>query len=166
MAMLISKSIITSLGGYSGSNPKILKVFPSSPDLLNEDVLEICLPTGAVPNEFFLKEYQKTKILIYTFEIEKEEERNDLGSISFGIGSEVEVNNLKSMILLIFNFLRRNNILSFLILENAMPEMIDALNNEGKIQFTDSYCMDIKRELKANNIKLEKVSRKRRGGMI
>ena len=164
--MLISKSIISSLGGYGGSNPKILKVFPNSPELLNEDVLEICLPTGAQPNEFFIETYGKTKILIYTFEIEKDGVRNDLGSLSFGIGNEVEVKNLKSMILLIFDFLVKNKILSFLILENSMAEMIDALNNEGKINFTDSLCMDIKRELKDNNIKLEKLSRKRRGGMI
>ena len=97
MSSTVLVSIICGLEGRVGSNPKIIKIYPDNLDATEEYILEISLPHGALPDQFFEDKLDSRKILVYTFEIQKDG-RNDLASIGLVLDKDVIIANLQPII--------------------------------------------------------------------
>ena len=146
MSSTVLASIISGLEGRVGSNPKILSIFPNTLDVSEELIIQKSLPLGATPNEIYEDTLGSNKILVYTFEIPNEENRNDLASIGFVFNQNVIIENLKSIIEQLIKWLRSNDLLKYALIQENLPAIIDGINNKSKIVINDmvfDLCCDV-----------------------
>jgi len=139
-------SIISGLEGRVGSNPKILSIFPNTLDVSEELIIQKLLPLGATPNEIYEDTLGSNKILVYTFEIPNNENRNDLASIGFVVEQNVIIKNLQSVIAKLIKWLESNDLLKIEIIQENLPNILDGINNKSKIIINDivfDLCCDV-----------------------
>ena len=127
MSSTVLVSIISGLEGRVGSNPKIIKIYPDNLDVTEEYILERSLPHGALPDQFFEDKLDSRKILVYTFEIQKDG-RNDLASIGLVLDKDVIIANLQPIIKRLVNRLNSENLLTLEIIQESLPKIIEGLN--------------------------------------
>ena len=161
MSSTVLVSIISGLEGRVGSNPKIIKIYPDNLDVTEEFILEKSLPHGAMPDQFFEDKLDSRKILVYTFEIEKDG-RNDLASIGLVLDKDVIIENLQPIIKRLVNRLNSENLLTYEIFQESLPKIIDGLNKESKIKI-GNMVFDVKSILNEEKLELKEKSRKARG---
>jgi len=161
MSSTVLVSIISGLEGRVGSNPKIIKIYPDNLDVTEEYILERSLPHGALPDQFFEDKLDSRKILVYTFEIEKDS-RNDLASIGLVLDKDVIIENLQPIIKRLVNRLNSENLLTYEIFQESLPKIIDGLNKESKIKI-GNMIFDVKSILNEEKLELKEKSRKARG---
>lgn len=161
MSSTVLVSIISGLEGRVGSNPKIIKIYPDNLDVTEEFILEKSLPHGAMPDQFFEDKLDSRKILVYTFEIEKDG-RNDLASIGLVLDKDVIIENLQPIIKRLVNRLNSENLLTYEIFQESLPKIIDGLNKESKIKI-GNMIFDVKSILNEEKLELKEKSRKARG---
>ncbi len=161
MSSTVLVSIICGLEGRVGSNPKIIKIYPDNLDVTEEYILERSLPHGALPDQFFEDKLDSRKILVYTFEIEKDG-RNDLASIGLVLDKDVIIENLQPIIKRLVNRLNSENLLTYEIFQESLPKIIDGLNKESKIKI-GNMIFDVKSILNEEKLELKEKSRKARG---
>ena len=157
MSSTVLVSIISGLEGRVGSNPKIIKIYPDNLDTTEEFILEKSLPHGAMPDQFFEDKLDSRKILVYTFEIEKDG-RNDLASIGLVLDKDVIVENLQPVIKRLVNRLNSENLLTYEIFQESLPKIIDGLNKESKIEI-GNMIFDVKSILNEEKLELKEKSR-------
>ena len=133
MSSTILVSIISGLEGRVGSNPKVLSIFPNTLDAKEETIIQKSLPHGATPNEFYEDTLGYSKILVYTFEIHQEDGRNDLCSIGFVLDKNVIAKNLRPIIIKLIVWLKLNNLLTYEVIQENLPKIIDGINNKSII---------------------------------
>ena len=126
-------SIVSGLEGRVGSNPKILSIFPNTLDASEETIIQKSLPQGANPDEFYEDTLGSNKILVYTFEIPNEEGRNDLASIGLVLDDNIIIKNLEPIIKNLIDWLKSNNLLTYEIIQENLPKIIDGINNKSII---------------------------------
>ncbi|MHA1718980.1 MAG: hypothetical protein ACTSWX_06970 [Promethearchaeota archaeon] len=146
MSSTVLASIISGLEGRVGSNPKILSIFPNTLDVSEELIIQKSLPLGATPNEIYEDTLGSNKILVYTFEIPNNENRNDLASIGFVVEQNVIIKNLQSVIAKLIKWLESNDLLNFEIIQENLPNILDGINNKSKIIINDivfDLCCDV-----------------------
>ena len=161
MSSTVLVSIISGLEGRVGSNPKIIKIYPDNLDVTEEYILERSLPHGALPDQFFEDKLDSRKILVYTFEIQKDG-RNDLASIGLVLDKDVIIANLQPIIKRLVNRLNSENLLTLEIIQESLPKIIEGLNKESKIKI-GNMIFDVKSILNEEKIELKEKSRKSRG---
>lgn len=161
MSSTVLVSIICGLEGRVGSNPKIIKIYPDNLDATEEYILEKSLPHGALPDQFFEDKLDSRKILVYTFEIQKDG-RNDLASIGLVLDKDVIIANLQPIIKRLIKRLNEENLLTLEIFKESLPKIIDGLNKESKIKI-GNMIFDVKSILNEEKIELKEKSRKARG---
>jgi len=161
MSSTVLVSIICGLEGRVGSNPKIIKIYPDNLDVTEEYILERSLPHGALPDQFFEDKLDSRKILVYTFEIQKDG-RNDLASIGLVLDKDVIIANLQPIIKRLVNRLNSENLLTLEIIQESLPKIIEGLNKESKIKI-GNMIFDVKSILNEEKIELKEKSRKARG---
>ena len=161
MSSTVLVSIICGLEGRVGSNPKIIKIYPDNLDATEEYILERSLPHGALPDQFFEDKLDSRKILVYTFEIQKDG-RNDLASIGLVLDKDVIIANLQPIIKRLVKRLNSENLLTLEIIQESLPKIIDGLNKESKIKI-GNMMFDVKSILNEEKIELKEKSRKARG---
>jgi len=163
MSNCVEISIISSLEGKRGSNPKVESIFPRN-KTFKDDLLKVSLPFGASPGEFFINEIEKSKIISYIFEIEREGDRNDLASISFSLISTTITKNLKQVIQELINHLKTHNLLNIETFNQNLSKIVEGLNKESKIKI-EKMVFDVGYFIKDKKLKL-KLNRKKRGGLL
>jgi len=126
-------SIVSGLEGRVGSNPKVLSIFPNTLDASEETIIQKSLPHGATPDKFYEDTIGSNKILVYTFEIPNEESRNDLASIGLILDKDVIIENLRPIIVQLIEWLKSENFLTYKIIQEHLPKIIDGINNKGII---------------------------------
>ena len=126
-------SIVSGLQGQVGSNPKVLSVYPNTLNANDETIIQKSLPHGATPDKFYEDTLGSNKILVYTFEIPNVECRNDLASIGLVLDKDVIIENLKKVILQMIGWLKFNNLLTYEIIQDNLPKIIDGINNKSII---------------------------------
>ncbi len=126
-------SIMSGLEGRVGSNPKVLSIFPNTLDVSEETIIQKSLPNGATPDKFYEDTIGSNKILVYTFEIPNEETRNDLASIGLVLDKDVIIENLRPIIVQLIDWLRAENFLTYEIIQEHLPKIIDGINNKSII---------------------------------
>ncbi len=161
MSSTVLVSIICGLEGRVGSNPKIIKIYPDNLDATEEYILEKSLPHGALPDQFFEDKLDSRKILVYTFEIQKDG-RNDLASIGLVLDKDVIIENLQPIIKRLVNRLNSENLLTLEIIQESLPKIIEGLNKESKIKICN-MIFDVKSILNEEKLELKEKSRKARG---
>jgi hypothetical protein len=161
MSSVVSTLMVSGLEGCVGSNPMLLKIYPPTQDYTEEAIIAKALPHGAQPYQFYMDTMDSRKLLIYTFEI-RQEGRNDLGSIGLVVGKDTIMKNLQTLIKELVNDMQTNGVLTFDILQEYLPQIIDGLNNQCKIKF-GKVKFDVASMLKKQNIALQLDSRKVRG---
>ena len=161
MSSTVLVSIICGLEGRVGSNPKIIKIYPDNLDATEEYILERSLPHGALPDQFFEDKLDSRKILVYTFEIQKDG-RNDLASIGLVLDKDVIIANLQPIIKRLVKRLNSENLLTLEIIQENLPKIIEGLNKESKIKI-GNLIFDVKSILNEEKIELKEKSRKARG---
>ena len=161
MSSTVLVSIICGLEGRVGSNPKIITIYPDNLDATEEYILERSLPHGALPDQFFEDKLDSRKILVYTFEIQKDG-RNDLASIGLVLDKDVIIANLQPIIKRLVNRLNSENLLTLEIIQESLPKIIEGLNKESKIKI-GNMIFDVKSILNEEKIELKEKSRKARG---
>ncbi|MHA1476272.1 MAG: hypothetical protein ACTSQ5_13935 [Promethearchaeota archaeon] len=161
MSSTVLVSIICGLEGRVGSNPKIIKIYPDNLDVTEEYILERSLPHGALPDQFFEDKLDSRKILVYTFEIQKDG-RNDLASIGLVLDKDVIIANLQPIIKRLVKRLNSENLLTLEIIQESLPKIIEGLNKESKIKI-GNMIFDVKSILNEEKIELKEKSRKARG---
>ena len=161
MSSTVLVSIICGLEGRVGSNPKIIKIYPDNLDATEEYILERSLPHGALPDQFFEDKLDSRKILVYTFEIQKDG-RNDLASIGLVLDKDVIIANLQPIIKRLVKRLNSENLLTLEIIQDSLPKIIEGLNKESKIKI-GNMIFDVKSILSEEKIELKEKSRKARG---
>lgn len=161
MSSTVLVSIICGLEGRVGSNPKIIKIYPDNLDATEEYILERSLPHGALPDQFFEDKLDSRKILVYTFEIQKDG-RNDLASIGLVLDKDVIIANLQPIIKRLVKRLNSENLLTLEIIQESLPKIIEGLNKESKIKI-GNMIFDVKSILNEEKIELKEKSRKARG---
>jgi hypothetical protein len=161
MSSTVLVSIICGLEGRVGSNPKIIKIYPDNLDATEEYILERSLPHGALPDQFFEDKLDSRKILVYTFEIQKDG-RNDLASIGLVLDKDVIIANLQPIIKRLIKRLDSENLLTLEIIQDSLPKIIEGLNKESKIKI-GNLIFDVKSILTEEKIELKEKSRKTRG---
>ena len=161
MSSTVLVSIICGLEGRVGSNPKIIKIYPDNLDATEEYILERSLPHGALPDQFFEDKLDSRKILVYTFEIQKDG-RNDLASIGLVLDKDVIIANLQPIIKRLVKRLNSENLLTLEIIQENLPKIIEGLNKESKIKI-GNIIFDVKSILNEEKIELKEKSRKARG---
>jgi hypothetical protein len=164
---LITVSIISSLEGYTGSNPEIVQVYPeSSLKSSNTEILEKSLPTGAIPKTFYENKLHHEKILVYTFEV-NQAGRNDLASIGFTLDKYAIVDDLKKVVSEIIDVLNKNDKLTFKVLKTNLPKIMESLNTFSPLEITEEgviiETLDIKNIMKTKKLELKSKERVRRG---
>jgi len=161
MSSIVSISMVSGLEGCVGSNPMLLKIYPPTQDYTEEAIIAKALPHGAQPYQFYMDTMDSRKLLIYTFEI-AQEGRNDLGSIGFVVGKDTIIENLQTLIKDLVEDMQANGLLTFAILQEYLPQIIEGLNKQSKIKF-GKVKFDVASALKKQNIALQLDSRKVRG---
>ena len=161
MSSTVLVSIICGLEGRVGSNPKIIKIYPDNLGVTEEFILERSLPHGALPDQFFEDKLDSRKILVYTFEIQKDG-RNDLASIGLVLDKDVIIANLQPIIKRLVKRLNSENLLTLEIIQESLPKIIEGLNKESKIKI-GNMIFDVKSILSEEKIELKEKSRKTRG---
>ena len=161
MSSTVLVSIISGLEGRIGSNPKIIIIYPDNLDATEEYILERSLPHGALPDQFFEDKLDSRKILVYTFEIQKDG-RNDLASIGLVLDKDVIIANLQPIIKRLVKRLNSENLLTLEIIQESLPKIIEGLNKESKIKI-GNMIFDVKSILNEEKIELKEKSRKARG---
>ncbi len=168
--MSVLVSIVSSLGGYEGSNPKLEKLYPVDGWAGENEIIQKSLPYGATPDTFFQEKLNGKNILVYTFEIQVEGKRNDLVSIGFALGKDAIVEDLKIVIKFLIRFLEEKKALKIDILKNNLPEIMISFNKhvavEIKIQDGRIIKFNLPKLLKLKKIKLKKSARKVKGGLL
>ena len=165
MTECVTVSIVSSLGGFKNSNPQIIQIHPNTALTNSNETLEKCLPNGSIPGQFYENELEKNKILVYVFEIERDDERNDLTSIGFSMDKNAVVDSLKEVIRELISRMKKHNILNLEILSTELPKILVGLQKESKIKI-GSMIFDIKNFLKTNKIVLKNKERKVRGAIL
>lgn len=159
--------LICELGGQVNSNPEILISYPQT-DLLKQqskDLLERCLPVGAKVGEFILNRYEKNKILSYVFKIGKEEERDDLLSISIAFDKKVNEKIYKSILKEIIKQLDKNKLLTAEVLIKYQETIYNGLKNEEDIKI-DVLEIQISDMFKENREKFNQSKPKLKGSFF
>lgn len=150
-------SIVSGLEGRVGSNPKILSIFPNTLEASEETIIQKSLPHGATPDKFYEDTIGSNKILVYIFEIQNEDSRNDLASIGLVLDKDVIIENLKPIIVQLIEWLKSENYLTYEIIQENLPKIIEGINNKSiiviKNQVFNVRC----------DAELEKKSRKVKG---
>ena len=126
-------SIVSGLQGHVGSNPKVLSIYPNTLKSNEETIIQKSLPNGATPDKFYEDNLGSNKILVYTFEIPNAESRNDLASIGLVLDKDVIIENLKPVIKQMIGWLKFNNLLTYEIIQDNLPKIIDGINNKSII---------------------------------
>lgn len=162
MSNCVAVSIIASLEGIRGSNPKIEGFFPKIKSM-DDDLLKVSLPFGTNPGEFSLGLWDNNKILSYVFEIIRENDRNDLASISFSLVKNSIPEALKDVIQELITRLESHGLLKIDILNANLSKIVKGLNNESKIKI-DQMVFDVGYYIRTKKLKL-KIERKVRGGI-
>lgn len=126
-------SIVSGLQGHVDSNPKVLSIYPNTLVASEETIIQKSLPHGAVPDKFYEDNIGSNKILVYTFEIPNAERRNDLASIGLVLDKDVIIENLKPIIMQMMQWLKSNNFLTYEIIQENLPKIIDGINNKSII---------------------------------
>lgn len=169
MSKLVEISIVSSLIGMEGSNPKLEMIIPNSRWAKEQEILLKSLPSGAKPGDFFEEELKGKKILSYIFEIEQDNIRNDLVSIGFAIGDGVIIEELKNIIKEFIFFLQVNDSLNLDLLKKNLPKIMTAFNKQIilkiKVNNDKTIKFDIPHILKRKKYTLQK-ERLTRGGLL
>ena len=126
-------SIVSGLEGRVGSNPKVLSIYPNTLEVSEKTIISKSLPNGATPDKFYEDSIGSSIILVYTFEIPNAEIRNDLVSIGFVLDKDVIIENLKKVITQMIGWLKYNNLLTYEIIQDNLPKIIDGINNKSII---------------------------------
>jgi len=126
-------SIVSGLEGQVGSNPKVISIYPNTLDVIEEKIIQKSLPQGATPDKFYEDNLVGYKILVYTFEIPNEDSRNDLASIGLVLDKDVIIENLKPIIVQLIEWLKSENFLTYEIIQEHLPKIIDGINNKSII---------------------------------
>ncbi|MGV9171483.1 MAG: hypothetical protein ACOC44_02535 [Promethearchaeia archaeon] len=159
--------LVCELGGRVNSKPEILISYPQT-DLVNKqstDLLEKCLPLGAKVGEFILNKYQNHKILSYVFKITKQEERDDLLSISIAIDKKGNENIYKSVLEELIIRLEKNKLLNEDILKEYQKAIYEGLKNEEDIKI-DFLDINLSKIFKENRKKFDKSKPKLKGSFF
>ena len=164
MLSVIQRPLLSTLPGYSGSNPEIINEFEAKWNESLDELFAKILPFGAEPDQFFTNHFKKEKLLSYTFEITRKDSRNDLASITFVINKKANLTSIKLLIKEIIERLNSNKLLSIELLNSNLNNITEAINKESKLKI-GSFIFDINYFLKSNKQKLTDV-RKRRGGIV
>ena len=131
-------SIISGLQGHVGSNPEVLSIYPNTLDVMEETLIQKSLPLGATPDEFYESNIGSYKILVYIFEIPNVEGRNDLASIGFILDKNVIAENLRPIITQMIKWLKSENLLTYEIIQENLPKIIEGINNKSIIVIKNS----------------------------
>ena len=126
-------SIVSGLEGQVGSNPKVLSIYPNTLDVIEEKIIQKSLPQGATPDKFYEDNLVGYKILVYAFEIPNEDGRNDLVSLGLVLDKDVIIENLKPIIVQLIEWLKSENFLTYEIIQENLPKIIDGINNKSII---------------------------------
>jgi hypothetical protein len=149
-------SIISSLEGRIASNPKVLSIYPNTLDVMEETIIQKSLPLGATPDEFYESNIGSYKILVYIFEILNVEGRNDLVSIGFILDKNVIAENLRPIIKHMIKWLKSENLLTYEIIQENLPKIIEGINNKSIIVIKNSVfnvSCDAELEEKSRKVK-------------
>ena len=71
--------------------------------------------------------------MVYAFEIPNEDGRNDLVSLGLVLDKDVIIENLKPIIVQLIEWLKSENFLTYEIIQENLPKIIDGINNKSVI---------------------------------
>lgn len=140
--MSVVKTIhITRLGGFTGSNPEILAVFPRNLNetLSEQSIIDHSLPDGVSPNTFSLVKVDNIYFLSYVFSITNKdaEIRKDLASISIVIDQkDTNIEDFKILFEYIVEIMIKQTDIKitteFLI--ESLEDIFEGINNMQKVK--------------------------------
>lgn len=165
MSALATLSMLSSLEGRIGSNPKLIRYYPELPNVNTNKLLSKSLPIGAESGHFYEDSLEGEPILTYIFEVENENSRADLISLSFAIDKDTIVDDLKVIIHALILGLQIQKLLSYQIIADYLPQILEGLNNQSKITI-GTYTFDLPSIIHAKHMQLRVQNRKIKGGIL
>jgi len=166
MSNSVLNCIVSGLPGEINTNPKIYRIYPDKLKVAKDKILEKSMPIGCRPGEFFEDSLDHKKILIYVFEIERENERNSVASIGFTVDKHTIITDLKEIVMELIKRMKETGILSFEILEHYLDKITVGLQKESKIKI-GNMIFDVGYFISSKKMKLQKENRRIvKGGLI
>lgn len=150
---------ITRLGGFIGSHPEILAVFPKNVnDAMSEEaIIDHSLPEGVGVNTFSLVEVDDVYFLSYIFAITSKdvEVRKDLASISVAINQkDTNIEDFKILFENIVEIMIKQTDIEitteFLI--ESLEDVFEGISNMQKVKIGE-IIIDIPKIIKNNKLK-------------
>lgn len=154
--------VLACLEGRIGSNPKIVRVYPSIKGKL-DDIIPIFLPYGAKPDMYYEGIYENQRYFTLIYEIAQKDSRSDL--VSFSIVNSRNQENNKLIIKELISKLKMENLFSLEVLSDSLPAILEGVQNESTIKF-ERLIFDIQKFLELNNLKSTKNVRKVKGALV
>ena len=158
--MSVVKTIhITRLGGFSGSNPEILAVFPKNlnESISEQSIINHSLPDGVGPNTFSLVKVDDIYFLSYVFSITNKdaEIRKDLAAISIVIDQkDTNIEDFKILFEHIVEIMIKQTDLKitteFLI--ESLEDVFEGINKMQKVKIGE-IIIDIPKIIKNKKLK-------------
>ena len=142
-----------------------MKSYPEIANYSPEDLLEASMPHGTEPGQFYADDFEKKRIYTFSFEVEHDDHRNDVGSISFLADNKIIDENFEVVLQELLSFMKEKNLLTWENLETALPEILDGFN-KGNNFTIGKYKFELKKILKKHNISITKEIRVQKGGLM
>ena len=158
--MSVVKTIhITRLGGFTGSNPEILAVFPRNLNetLSEQSIIDHSLPDGVGPNTFSLVKIDDIYFLSYIFSITNKnvEIRKDLASISVVIDQkDTNIEDFKILFEHIVEIMikQKNIKITTEFLIESLEDIFEGISNMKKVKIGE-IIIDIPKIIKSKKLK-------------
>lgn len=162
---IIEVAGICRLGGFEGSNPELLSLFPGNQELLSEqedmeEFISKSLPFGISPDSFSRHSFQQGTLFSYTFELRSANAgtRNDLAAITLFVSDKkVNIDQFEQLFKSIMTaFKDEMEKLTPTLLTNTIERIYNGVNKNEKINI-NKIIVDVPGMIKHNKWKLIKT---------
>ena len=130
----------------------------------NDELLNKLLPFGTVPGDVHTFRYKDHTYLSCVFEINQQDERNDLVALSFALDRRAIIKNFEIVMQELITRLKESNLLSLDLLKSNLTAITEAINKESKIKI-GNMIFDVAFFLKKKKMKLSE-NRLVKGGLL
>lgn len=162
MAVIENVGVVR-LGGFEGSNPEILDIYPPLDTTLDKEeaaaFIVKSMPHGVVPGTFTLDKLRSTYILSYTFSLPADHEgvRDDLASISVVVSDKkVNIDQFEHLFKEIIKTFNGDLLkLTKTRLTNMLERIYNGVNNNKKIK-VDNVAIDVSGIIKKQKLNIRK----------